>query len=53
MATDSYGNESPFSDAMEFRVAPIPVWVWVVIGVVVLIVLLAVAYRETRFRVAE
>lgn len=53
MATDSYGNESPFSDAMEFRVAPIPVWVWVVIGVVVLIVLLAVAYRETRFRVTE
>jgi hypothetical protein len=53
MATDSYGNESPFSDAMEFRVAPIPTWVWVVIGVVVLIVLLAVAYRETRFRVTE
>jgi hypothetical protein len=53
MATDSYGNESPYSDPVEFRVAPIPVWVWVVIGVVVLIVLLAVAYRETRFRVTE
>jgi hypothetical protein len=53
MATDSYENESPYSDPVEFRVAPIPIWVWVVIGVVVLIVLLAVAYRETRFRVTE
>jgi len=54
MAIDSYGNESPFSDPVEFSVAaPIPTWVWVVIGLVVLVVLLAVAYRETKFRVAE
>jgi hypothetical protein len=53
-AIDNYGNESPFSDPVEFSVAaPIPTWVWVVIGLVVLVVLLAVAYRETKFRVTE
>jgi len=50
---DDYGNEGPWSESIEFRVSPIPTWVWVVVGLVVLIVLLVVAYRETRFRVAE
>ncbi len=53
MTVDNYGNKGPWSDPVEFRVAPISVWVWVVIGVVVLIVLMVVAYRETKFRVAE
>ncbi|HEY87154.1 MAG TPA: hypothetical protein G4O06_03900 [Dehalococcoidia bacterium] len=50
---DDYGNEGPWSDYVEFRVSPIPTWVWVVIGLVVLVVLMVVAYRETKFRVAE
>ena len=50
---DDYGNAGPWSDSVEFRVSPIPTWVWVVVGIVVLIVLLAVAYRETKFRVTE
>ena len=52
-AVDDYGNLGPWSDAVQFRVSPIPIWVWVVVGVVVLVVLLAVAYRETKFRVTE
>ena len=52
-AVDEYGNESPWSDSSSFNVSPIPPWVWVVIGVVILLVLMAVAYRETKFRVAE
>ena len=50
---DAYGNESPWSDPVEFKVSPIPTWVWVVVGLVVLIVLMVVAYRETKFRVTE
>ena len=50
---DDYGNEGPWSDYIEFRVSPIPIWVWVVIGLVVLVVLMVVAYRETKFRVSE
>lgn len=52
-AVDSYDNESPWSDSGSFNVSPIPTWVWVVIGVVILIVLMAVAYRETKFKIAE
>jgi predicted phage tail protein len=52
-AVDSYDNESPWSDSGSFNVSPIPTWVWAVIGVVILIVLMAVAYRETKFRVTE
>jgi len=52
-AVDDYGNESPWSDSSPLNVSPIPTWVWVVIGVVILLVLMAVAYRETRFKVAE
>jgi hypothetical protein len=50
---DDYGNEGPWSESIEFRVSPIPIWVWVVVGLVVLVVLLVVAYRETKFRVTE
>jgi hypothetical protein len=50
---DDYGNESPWSERIEFRVSPIPIWVWVIVGVVVLIVLMYVAYRETKFKVTE
>jgi len=50
---DDYGNESAWSDSIEFRVFLIPTWVWVVVGVVVLVVLMVVAYRETKFRVTE
>ena len=50
---DDYGNESAWSESIEFRVSPIPTWVWVVVGVVVLVVLMVVAYRETKFRVTE
>ena len=50
---DDYGNESPWSDSVEFRVSPIPTWVWVVVGVVVLVGLMVVAYRETKFKVTE
>jgi hypothetical protein len=50
---DNYGNKSPWSDFIEFRVSPIPTWVWVVVGLVVLVVLMVVAYRETKFRVTE
>ena len=50
---DDYGNEGSWSESIEFRVSPIPIWVWVVVGLVVLVVLLVVAYRETRFRVTE
>jgi hypothetical protein len=50
---DDYGNESAWSDSVEFRVSPIPTWVWIVVGLVVLVVLLVVAYRETKFRVTE
>jgi hypothetical protein len=50
---DDYGNESAWSEPVEFRVSPIPTWVWVVVGLVVLVVLLVVAYRETKFRVTE
>ena len=52
-AVDDYGNESSWSDSSSFTASPIPTWVWVVIGLVVLIVLMVVAYRETKFRVAE
>lgn len=52
-AVDDYDNESPWSDSSSFNVSPIPTWVWVVIGVVILIVLMAVAYRETKFKIAE
>jgi hypothetical protein len=54
-AKDDYGNESEFSasDYSTFTVSPIPTWVWVVVGVVVLIGLMVVAYRETKFKVAE
>jgi hypothetical protein len=50
---DDYGNESAWSDSIEFTVSPIPTWVWVVVGLVVLIVLMVVAYRETKFKVTE
>ncbi|MFW6102617.1 MAG: IPT/TIG domain-containing protein [Chloroflexota bacterium] len=50
---DDYGNESAWSESVEFRVSPIPIWVWVIVGVVVLIVLMYVAYRETKFKVTE
>jgi hypothetical protein len=50
---DDYDNQSPWSDSIEFRVSPIPIWVWVVVGVVVLIGLMVVAYRETKFKVTE
>ncbi len=50
---DDYGNESAWSDSIEFMVSPIPIWVWVVVGVVVLVVLMVVAYRETKFKVTE
>ncbi len=50
---DDYGNESAWSDSIEFTVSPIPIWVWVVVGVVVLVVLMVVAYRETKFKVTE
>jgi len=50
---DDYGNESPWSDSIEFRVSPIPTWVWVILGIAVLTVLMVVAYRETKFKVAE
>jgi hypothetical protein len=53
MATDIYGNESPFSEPLAFTVAPIPTWVWIVVGLVVLVVLMVVAYRHTKFRVSE
>ncbi len=52
-AEDEYGNQSPWSDSSSFNLSPIPTWVWVVIGVVILVVLMAVAYRETKFKVAE
>jgi hypothetical protein len=52
-AVDDYGNESPWSDSSSFNVFLIPTWLWVVIGVVILIVLMVVAYRETKFRIAE
>jgi hypothetical protein len=52
-AVDDYDNESPWSDSSSFNVSPIPTWVWVVIGVVIFIVLMVVAYRETKFKVAE
>jgi phosphate/sulfate permease len=54
-AVDDYSNESEFSasDYSTFTVSPIPTWVWVVVGVVVLIGLMVVAYRETKFKVAE
>ena len=50
---DDYGNESAWSDSIEFTVSPIPTWVWVVVGVVVLVGLMVVAYRETKFKVTE
>jgi len=50
---DDYGNESPWSDYIEFRVSPIPTWVWVVVGLVVLVGLMVVAYRQTKFKVTE
>ena len=50
---DDYGNESAWSDSIEFTVSPIPTWVWVVVGLVVLVVLMVVAYRETKFKVTE
>ena len=50
---DNYGNESAWSDSIEFRVSPIPTWVWVIVGVVVLVGLMVVAYRETKFKVTE
>ena len=50
---DDYGNESAWSDSIEFTVSPIPTWVWVVVGAVVLVVLMVVAYRETKFKVTE
>jgi hypothetical protein len=50
---DNYGNESPWSDSSSFNVFLIPTWLWVVIGVVILIVLMVVAYRETKFKIAE
>jgi len=50
---DDYGNESAWSDSVEFTVSPIPTWVWVVVGVVVLVVLMVVAYRETKFKVTK
>lgn len=50
---DDYGNESTWSDSIEFTVSPIPTWVWVVVGLVVLVVLMVVAYRETKFKVTE
>ncbi|MGB6873440.1 MAG: fibronectin type III domain-containing protein [Dehalococcoidia bacterium] len=50
---DNYGNEGAWSDPVEFRVSPIPIWVWVVVGVVVLVGLMVVAYRETKFKVTE
>jgi hypothetical protein len=50
---DDYGNESAWSDSVEFTVSPIPTWVWVVVGLVVLVVLMVVAYRETKFRITE
>ena len=50
---DDYGNESPWSDYIEFRVSPIPPWVWVIVGIVVLTTLMVVAYRETKFKVTE
>jgi hypothetical protein len=50
---DDYGNESAWSESIEFGVSPIPIWVWVIVGVVVLIVLMVVAYRETKFKVTE
>jgi len=50
---DDYGNEGAWSDSIEFTVSPIPTWVWVVVGLVVLVVLMVVAYRETKFKVAE
>jgi len=52
-AVDDYGNQSPWSDSSSFNVFLIPTWLWVVIGVVILIVLMVVAYRETKFRIAE
>jgi len=52
-AVDDYDNESPWSDSSSLNVSPIPTWVWVVIGVVIFLVLMVVAYRETRFRIAE
>jgi hypothetical protein len=52
-AVDDYDNQSPWSESSSFNVSPIPTWVWVVIGVVILIVLMAVAYRETKFKIAE
>jgi len=50
---DDYGNESAWSDSIEFTVSPIPTWVWVVVGLVVLTILMVVAYRETKFKVTE
>jgi hypothetical protein len=50
---DNYGNEGAWSDPVKFSVSPIPIWLWVVIGVVILIVLMVVAYRETKFKIAE
>jgi hypothetical protein len=50
---DDYGNESAWSDSIEFTVSPIPTWVWVVVGLVVLVGLMVVAYRETKFKVTE
>ncbi|MGQ9546078.1 MAG: IPT/TIG domain-containing protein [Dehalococcoidia bacterium] len=52
-AIDNYGNESEWSESSELKVSPIPIWVWVVLGIVVLLVLMVVAYRETKFKVAE
>jgi hypothetical protein len=52
-AVDDYGNESPWSDSSSFNVFLIPTWLWVVIGVVILLVLMVVAYRETKFRIAD
>jgi len=50
---DDYGNVSPWSGYIKFKVAPIPTWVWVVVGLVVFVVLMVVAYRETKFKVTE
>jgi len=52
-AVDDYGNESLWSDSSSFTASPIPPWVWVVVGLVVLVGLMVVAYRETKFKVAE
>lgn len=52
-AVDDYDNQSPWSPSSSFRMAPIPTWAWVVIGIAILTVLMVVAYRETKFRIAD